>query len=612
MKKMLLSYLLIIGLIFAFPLLQAAPWSDCLVVSAAETDAPANTSTTAPPSAEAPVPELSGWRQDSNGWYYLMNGTRLTGWQDLDGNRYYFNASGYRVSGNYKVDGTYYLFRPDGETANPGALCLGITGLISFHSNPDVYYYLTSSQGGVLAVSSWVKHDGAYYYANAKGVIKLGTIKVNKKRYHITKKGRLTSYERSSYDKGYYYAGSDGVLKTGFQTIDGKRYYFDKKTGKRTSGITQIGKYTYYFNKKGAAKTGWVKGENGKKLYYYDSKGRRVSGWYIINGKKYYFNPKKNDACVQDCSKKIGQYYYYFNAYGVLQTGFFTVKDNLYYSNAYGVRQRGWQIINGRKYYIDPETFVVKTGWLKYNNKMYYFNPSKTSSTYASMTTGFVNILSENGKDRYWYYFRSDGSLHTGWLAQNGSRYYFSPSNGRMLTGKQKIAGKEYTFGSNGAVIGDNLTGAWRIEVNRKGCFVVVYRGSTPVRAFVCSTAANRYNTPTGTFYIMDKLRWHELNGPCWGQYCSHITPSILFHSVPNYQPDNHTLKTAEYNKLGRPASGGCIRLTVKHAKYLYDNCPCGTKVVISDSIVCPASVIIERAPTLPAGQNYDPTDPYA
>lgn len=472
MKKSLLTCFLAAGLALAAPVLASVPGLGALTVVAAETE-PA-TAETKPTTAETePAAKLTGWQQDATGWYYLQNGVRLIGWQELDGNRYYFDANGYRVSGTRRIDGSIYLFRPETES-DPGALCRGIKGLISFPSTPDVCYYLTSSKQGITAVNKWVKSRGKYYYSNKKGVIRLGTIKLKKKRYHITLEGRLTSYGKSSYDGKFYYAGKDGVLKTGFQKINNKTYYFDPKTGKRMSGVVKVGNDTYCFRKNGVARSGWLKKGGGKRVYYFDQNGKRASGWYMIDSKK----------------------------------------------------------------------------------------------------------------------------------------YYFDPSTGLMCTGKQTIDGKTYDFGTSGA-IGLPLTGAWRIEVNRKSCFIVVYRGDVEVRAFVCSTAADGVSTPTGTFALQDKLRWHTLDGPSYGQYCSHITPEILFHSVPNASPnDNHSLKAYEYNKLGKPASAGCIRLTVKHAKYLYDNCPIGTKVIISDSVARPKTVQIEQAPKIPVTQNYDPTDP--
>lgn len=599
MKKLLLTCLLAAGLTLALSVPSPGLAPKGSVVSAAE---PA-----------APAPEvLTGWFKDANGWSYLKDNARLTGWQDIEGNRYYFTPGGYRVSGLYKIGSAVYLFRPETESTNPATLCLGSSGLVSFASTPNVRYYLTSKKDGTVALNRWVKSNGHYYFSNKNGLIKLGTIKVNKKRYHITKDGRMTFYGKSSFDGGYYYASSNGVLKTGFQKINGKQYYFDKKTGKRASGVTKIGKNIYFFRKNGRQKTGWVKQNKGAKVYYFFSNGKRASGWQTISGKKYYFDPKNDDLRVQNSWKKIKKKYYYFDATGILQTGFVTVSGKTYYTDANGVRKKGWQTVNGRRYYMDPSTWVMQTGWLKYNNQNYYLNPTRAANTYGAATTGFVKIPTPNGKKKYWHFFNNNGVMQTGWVTMSGKKYYFNKSNGRMLTGKHKIDGKEYDFGTSGA-IAVKASGPWRIEVNRRSCFVVVYQGQIEMRAFVCSTAANGVSTPTGNFTILDKLRWHTLDGPTYGQYCSHITSNILFHSVPNTRPyDNHSLKAAEYNKLGTPASGGCIRLTVEHAKYIYDHCPVGTKVYISDTVARPEDVPIEQAKKIPLTQNYDPTDPNA
>ena len=578
-KKLLSAFCLAAGLVLAAPVLS---------------------STVGIPDTLSTVSAEEGWQQDEKGWYYLQNDTKLVGLQTIGSAKYYFDANGYRVSGPVKIGKYVYYFQPEN-----GMLYTGVSGLKQVGPDKNIYYYFTSSKKGIVTTSKWVNVNGKYYYADANGQIKLGTIKVGSKLYHITAKGRLTSYAKSSFDNKYYYAASNGVLKTGLQKISGKYYYFNPKTGMRQTGRVQIGNKTYYFvSKTGAAKKGWLKAAG--KYYYYNSNYEKVSGFQTIKNKRYYFDPKNNDARVQNTWKKIGKYYYYFNTKGVIQTGFFKVGNDTYYATSKGIRKKGWQTVMGRKYYLDKSTGIMKTGWFTYNKKKYYLNPVKTSTTYGAAKTGFVKIQGS------WYYFNNDGTMRTGWLISDGKYYYFNKSTGKMLTGKHVIDGKTYDFGKSGAYT-KKLTGAWRVEVNRKDCFVVVYRGSTPIKAFVCSTAANRYNTPTGTFSILDKLRWHELNGPSWGQYCSHITSDILFHSVPNRRyNDNHSLKADAYNKLGSPASGGCIRLTVVHAKWLYDNVSVGTKVVISDSIAKPKNVTIEQAPKIPLSQNYDPTDPNA
>ena len=183
-----------------------------------------------------------------------------------------------------------------------------------------------------------------------------------------------------------------------------------------------------------------------------------------------------------------------------------------------------------------------------------------------------------------------------------------------MYTGRHTIDGVVYDFGTSGAISIIPTTGTWRVEVQRRTpCSVVVYRGNVPVKWFVCSTSRDGVSTPSGTFTIQDKLYWHELMGPSWGQYCSHITSDILFHSVPNTRyNDPYSLEYWEYNKLGTQASAGCIRLSVRHAKWLFENIPVGTQVTIRDSIAKPTNGIpLETVPKITNGQTWDPTDTF-
>ena len=59
----------------------------------------------------------------------------------------------------------------------------------------------------------------------------------------------------------------------------------------------------------------------------------------------------------------------------------------------------------------------------------------------------------------------------------------------------------------------------------------------------------------------------------CVAIIATQITGNILFHSVPYTEKyNNASLEYWEYDKLGTSASLGCIRLTVKNAKWIYDN----------------------------------------
>ena len=148
------------------------------------------------------------------------------------------------------------------------------------------------------------------------------------------------------------------------------------------------------------------------------------------------------------------------------------------------------------------------------------------------------------------------------------------------------------------------------IKVNKQQNVVTIYKkakkGYKPYRAFVCSAGSA---TPIGTFPLGAKYRWHELMGPTYGQYCSRITGSILFHSVWYYKISKNTQSYVQYNRLGTTASHGCVRLTVADSKWIYDNCPSGTKVVIYNSST-PGPLGKPKARKMSGYMGWDPTDP--
>lgn len=155
------------------------------------------------------------------------------------------------------------------------------------------------------------------------------------------------------------------------------------------------------------------------------------------------------------------------------------------------------------------------------------------------------------------------------------------------------------------------------IMINRKQNCVTVYKQddkgnyTIPVKAMACSVGVNNA-TPTGTFTISNKYRWHTLMGNVYGQYCSRIVGSILFHSVYYSATDPSTLSYNSYNRLGSAASHGCVRLNVADSKWIYDNCPSGTKVKIYDGndpgpLGKPTPV---RINTSSSYRGWDPTDP--
>lgn len=146
------------------------------------------------------------------------------------------------------------------------------------------------------------------------------------------------------------------------------------------------------------------------------------------------------------------------------------------------------------------------------------------------------------------------------------------------------------------------------IEVIRNQSTTIVYglddngEYKRIVGVFPCSPGAGN-NTPVGTFYSRRGYPWGGLFGGVYGQYSTIITGHVLFHSVPYHSMKKDDLVWEYYNRLGSKDSLGCVRLTVRDAKWIYDNCASGTMIKIYDGDL-PAGV------SKPSAQKIDPNDP--
>ncbi len=113
---------------------------------------------------------------------------------------------------------------------------------------------------------------------------------------------------------------------------------------------------------------------------------------------------------------------------------------------------------------------------------------------------------------------------------------------------------------------------------------VAIMRGDEVIKTMLCSTGAEGHETPLGTFEIQNRGEWffneryqqgakYWVSFKDWGVY--------LFHSLA--MDRNQQVIPEEAAKLGQPASHGCIRLSIEDAKWIYENIPAKTKVVIHE-----------------------------
>ncbi len=388
--------------------------------------------------------------------------------------------------------------------------------------------------------------------------------------------------------------------------------YADEKqseTGTAYAEVRMVGKKAYLYNPatgsyyKGLKKVKQIPAGSGNYYYFRNKNGLIYNNGFFKAGKRTYYAQK--NGILLTGMQKIGKYGYYFSGKGVMKSGGFfnDGSKNRYYAAKNGRLKSGLRKIGGKYYYFDKKSFQMQYGWIRSGKYTYFLRTSGKRKGQA--VTGW---LKRNGLS---YYFDEKGRMVHGWVTIAGKKNYFDPQTGERYTGVRKVDGKTYNFGSDGIKV--QATGSWMIKVNYSTCTVTVYRGDTPVKAFACSPGAGGA-TPTGTFKLLDKLRWHELMGPSWGQWCSHITYNILFHSIPyNSYQNRYSMNPYDYNQLGKAVSHGCIRLAAGDAKYLYDNCPIGTTVKIfygsskDDPLGKPMPAYVGSW-----NKNYDPTDPTA
>ena len=426
----------------------------------------------------------------------------------------------------------------------------------------------TDGEGEDKPKTGWVRDGENWKYRDENGdFVKNSWQEVGEFKYYFGEDGVMQTGWIAPGDGNWYYAYADGAAQTDwFQAKDGRWYYANKDGVMQTGWIAPGDGNWYYAYADGAMQTGWFQAENGR-WYYANKDGVMQTGW-IAPGD--------------------GNWYYAY-ADGAMQTGWFQAENGRwYYANKDGVMQTGWIAPGDGNWYYAYADGAIQTGWIL----------TGTDDWYYAYGNGAIAINTWEKMNGQWYWFDESGLMAQGWKYIGRYKYYFDKS-GYMLQDLDGVLGRQSSY---------------EITVNRKRCQVMVYAkdGSNgyiiPVKTFTCSVGLPSTPTPTGTFYTPNKYRWHTLMGPSYGQYCTRINGGILFHSVAGYNMTSYNIHARDYNKLGSPASHGCVRLNVRDAKWIYDNCSLGTKVTISDSVATP----FDKPATIkiPANQNWDPTDP--
>jgi lipoprotein-anchoring transpeptidase ErfK/SrfK len=131
----------------------------------------------------------------------------------------------------------------------------------------------------------------------------------------------------------------------------------------------------------------------------------------------------------------------------------------------------------------------------------------------------------------------------------------------------------EYSSPTGYLILTDQSTYTTAVFTGSKGNW-------TQIQSFPCAVGAGGA-TPDGVYSSGIKELYFGTNAyRCW--YATQISGNYLYHSTL-YKPEGAPLHSID-DRTGRAISHGCIRLPLDDAKWLHDNIPRGTTIVIYHS----------------------------
>ena len=353
----------------------------------------------------------------------------------------------------------------------------------------------------------WIQLEGEWYYYGKDGAEYTGWLKSGKDWYYIYESHMVYDTEWYEIDGKLYAFDKNGVMRTGWDLDEGEGYYEngykDEETGNwvGTDWVDDPWSEWYYYGSDGAMVTGWQK--IGKDWYYFGEYGTMYAdGIHHIGG-----------VWNEETEEYDGGAEYAFKASGAMITGWYEEKHEGYYENGYEDEETGNWV--GTDWVDDPwsiwyyfKSNGMHRGWLQLGKTWYYFDEDgwmlndciqniggvwneeteeyEGGAEYAfkasgAMVTGwYEDKWYDEEYDEYWsdwYYFKSSGEMHYGWLQIGKTWYFLDYEYGYMyadtvtqiaegwIDGIGEVGGEWfYGFKANGAMVTGWYENKWYDE----------------------------------------------------------------------------------------------------------------------------------------------------
>ena len=338
----------------------------------------------------------------------------------------------------------------------------------------------------------------------------------------------------------------NGICKN---TADGNWYYYRNGIIDRT--YTNVGKNA----------NGWWYVKNGQVDFSYTGvKSNENGSWRIVRGKV--------DFNCNDIVKSEDGWWYIRG--GKVDFGHSGVDKNV---NGW------WRIVNGKVDFNCNSVEKNHLGW-------WYIRGGKVDFGYtgvAKNANGWWKI--DNGKVNFG--FNGIGVNNNGaWYIRGGKVDFGYNGNVKwngtdcyVANGKVTMSGVSVQISSRAAYASSDTN--WLIVTDTSACKVAIFAGSkgnwSTVKYISCSPGKPSTPTVKGEFKVTGRgLSFGKPTYTCW--YYTQFYGDYLFHSVI-YNKGSKT--SIQDGRLGMQLSHGCVRLALSEAKWIHDNIPNGTKVIV-------------------------------